>query len=349
LAGCSAGDDSGEQDEGTAEAEGSATGSTSGGLDTSVGEVGSAGSGSGTATSSDSASATSTADEGSDSSGANAFERIELRADGFSPPVTETWYSCFSFQFELDQLHHIVGFEPVVDSPIVHHYVLSLADGPLNLDPNDACFEWPAQILWAWAPGIEDQMLPEEAGFLIGDTPGGVQTFVLQVHYNDPLLQGLSDDNGIDVLVTPELRPNDAGIFSQGDIFALSIPPGQTAYEHVATCSGAQTGSALDHSIHVFASFLHAHEIGKQLWTDVYRGGRKVGTIANDDPFDFNDQKFVAADFDVEPGDTFETHCVYDSSGRTGVTPGGVASDEEMCIDFMMYYPKVGGEKCGSF
>ena len=61
------------------------------------------------------------------------------------------------------------------------------------------------------------------------------------------------------------------------------------------------------------------------------------------------DQKFVDADFDVDPGDTLETHCVYDSTERAGVTPGGVASDEEMCLNFMMYYPKVSGEKCGSF
>src|SRR5688500_16898033 len=108
-------------------------------------------------------------------------EVIELRAGGFTPPLGETFYSCFSFTFEVDKLHHIIGFQPVVTNPLIHHYVLSIADGEVQRDPNDSCFEWPASILWAWAPGIEDTMLPPEAGFLIGDAEGGQHTFILQV------------------------------------------------------------------------------------------------------------------------------------------------------------------------
>jgi hypothetical protein len=272
----------------------------------------------------------------------------ELRAGGFSPPAFETWYSCFSFQLEVEQLHHVIGFEAQVSSPYVHHYVLSLSRDPVDLDPAQPCISWPAGIVWAWAPGIEPMNLPEEAGFLVGDTPGGIVTFVMQVHYNNPLQQAFSDDDGIDVIVTPELRPNDAGIFSQGDIATLSIPPGQTAYEHVARCGSAQTASLLDHEIHVFSSFLHMHEIGAAISSELFRDDALVGPIAVDDPYDFNQQKFLPSDISIQPGDEIATRCVYDSSDRTSTTPGGVASEEEMCINFMMYYPKVTGEKCGS-
>jgi hypothetical protein len=275
-------------------------------------------------------------------------EVIELRAGGFQPPLQETFYSCFSFTFAVDELHHIIGFRPVVTSPIIHHYVLSIADGVVDRDPNDSCFEWPASILWAWAPGIDDTMLPDEAGFLIGDAAGGQHTFILQVHYNDPLLTGVTDDDGIDVLVTPTLRPNAAGIISQGDIATISIPPGQAAYPHVATCPEFVTQGLLDQPIHVFSSFLHAHEIGSAITTELFRNDASVGIVAMQDPFDFNTQVFQPADIDIMPGDRIETTCVYDSTGRTSPTPGGVASDEEMCINFLMYYPQVAGEKCGS-
>jgi hypothetical protein len=41
----------------------------------------------------------------------------------------------------------------------------------------------------------------------------------------------------------------------------------------------------------------------------------------------------------IEPGDDLVTHCVYDSRARTTATVGGESSDNEMCLNFMMYEP----------
>lgn len=286
-----------------------------------------------------------TADDGDTE--ADDIEVWELRAGGFAPPTSETVYSCFAFTFPVDQLHHVVGFRPAVTSPMIHHYVLSRADGPVQIDPNDSCIEWPAHIMWAWAPGVEETLLPEEAGFLVGDQ-GEEVTFILQVHYNNPLQMPFVDNDGVDLLVTKTLRPNRAGIFSQGDIFSIVIPPGDPAFEFVATCGSDATQNILTEPMHVFGSFLHAHQIGSVLYTEVQRGGDVIGEIARQDPFDFNMQKFQDADFDVMPGDQLQTFCVYDSSERTDVTLGGPASEEEMCINFMMYYPWFPSETCGA-
>jgi dopamine beta-monooxygenase len=284
---------------------------------------------------------------GSSESGNNEeIEVWELRADGFMPPLQETHYACFSFTFPTDQLYHIVGIVPQVTSPIVHHYVLSLADSEVMLDPNESCVEWPAHILWAWAPGIEAIELPPEAGFLVGHQ-GPTVTFILQVHYNNPLAMPLADDGGIDLHVTKKLRPNRAGIFTQGDILSIYIPGGNPAFEYVATCASEITSQLLTEPIHVFASFLHAHQIGSVLWTEVTRDGMSAGELARDDPFSFNTQNFQPVDFDVMPGDLLQTHCVYDSSDRQGATMGGEGSEDEMCINFMMYYPWVPAEACG--
>ena len=98
----------------------------------------------------------------------------------------------------------------------------------------------------------------------------------------------------------------------------------------------------------MFSLFLHAHEIGSAITTEVFRNDMLVGTVASQDPFAFDTQMFQPADIDIMPGDRIDTTCIYDSTGRTSPTGGGVASDEEMCINFMMYYPLVGGEKCGA-
>lgn len=58
--------------------------------------------------------------------------------------------------------------------------------------------------------------------------------------------------------------------------------------------------------------------------------------------YDFNSQDLVAApeDFKIYPSDKFRTNCIYDSTGRTQVTKGGDATDDEMCIGFLVYYPE---------
>jgi hypothetical protein len=360
LAASGCGDDpgSGEAEGGTASSSEGSSESTEGSGSAS-GSTTASGSGSPTSDSMSSGDPTTDGTDGGTDGGTDTtdpttgidedVEVMELRANGFSPPVTETFYSCFSFPFTVDALSHIVGFVPQVTNPNVHHYVLSLVEGQVNLNPANECLLWPNNIMWAWAPGIEALMLPPEAGLLIGDAPGGEHTFILQVHYNNPLEQQIVDNDGLDVLITKELRPNPAAIFSQGDIAAISIPGNQSAYEHVASCAGNQTSSLLTEPIHVFASFLHAHEIGAAITSEVYRGGNMVGTIATEDPFDFNQQKFLPADIDIMPGDEIRTRCTYDSTGINGNTNGGEASDEEMCINFMMYYPRVGSQKCGSF
>jgi hypothetical protein len=272
----------------------------------------------------------------------------ELRVEGFQPPMEETWYSCFSFQMDLEQLQHIVGFEAVVTEPTVHHSILSLHEGALETDPNEPCYDWPARMIWGWAPGIEPLMLPEDAGILVGDGAGGVITLVLQVHYNNPLLTPVTDEGGIDVIVTSNLREHDAFVFAQGDISTIAIPPGEAAYTHVARCEGDVTQALIDEPIHAFSSFLHAHEIGSAITSELWRNGELHTEIASQVPYDFNQQQFQPIDLDILPGDMLETRCTYDSTGRTQVTNGGVGSTDEMCINFMMYYPRIAAEQCGA-
>ncbi|MCA9695264.1 MAG: hypothetical protein KC636_37140 [Myxococcales bacterium] len=265
------------------------------------------------------------------------YDVFELRAPDFSPPKLDTWYSCMSWTFPVEDAVHIVGFKPQVDDPHVHHYVLGIYPEPQNVNPADPCFAWVDNMIWGWAPGGEELWLPDDVGIRAGDS--GTVTFVMQVHYNNPLGQDFVDDGGADIFYTSQLRTHEAGIVRLGDIPNIVIPPGEPNYEHVATCPSWATQAGLKGDLNVIGTWLHAHDIGKTLWTEVFRDGQLVGELGREDPFKFDYQTFREANMVVKPGDEFVTHCVYDSTGRDQVTYGGDSTDEEMCINFLLYYP----------
>jgi copper type II ascorbate-dependent monooxygenase-like protein len=296
--------------------------------------------------------------EESESSGApvdtapDDADPVQLRIAQYEVPTAETYYACFEFSFTLDQLGHVVGFVPHIDDVAhVHHFVLSKLDEPTGQSDGYQCFDLAGEMVWTWAPGGEDWWLPPEAGFLVGDGPGGVVTFRLQVHYNNPLGDaGAIDSSGLDLYVTKNLRDHAAGTMVFGDIAGIEIPPGEPAYEHVAVCNSQETEQLLDEPMHVFGTSMHAHNIGSVLWSDVYRRGEKAYEMNRDEPFLFGSQHMNKVDLIVEPGDEVQTHCVYDSSERTAVTIGGPGTENEMCWNLVTYWPRVPQpiDLCGS-
>merc|ERR1711998_478147 len=63
--------------------------------------------------------------------------------------------------------------------------------------------------------------------------------------------------------------------------------------------------------------------------------------------YDFDQQGGYAASggFKIQKGDTFEVDCYYHNTGATANF--GAGSSQEMCIDFIYYYPKQERSKCG--
>jgi len=279
-------------------------------------------------------------------------EKIELRVGDFPVPVHETSYNCFDFNFTLDQLGHITAFEAVLDNAAyVHHFVVTLTENPSGSDNGYPCFDLSGDMVWAWAPGETRFELPEDAGFLIGDSPGGEVTLRLQVHYNNPLNTGGEVDNsGFDFYVSDELREHNAGTLVFGDIEGIEIPPGEPAHEHIMTCRGEVTQSVFPGPLHVFGTSMHAHDLGSVLYSEVYRAGEMILEMNRDDPFDFENQNMKEIDFDLMPGDEIVNHCFYDSTDRNETTYGGPGTMDEMCWNTISYYPKIpsGFDYCSS-
>jgi len=206
-----------------------------------------------------------------------------------------------------------------------------------NMDNN--CQE----ISYLYAVGGKSFCTPAEAGYRIGKSQ---YQFLLQIHYDNPNLNSnFVDSSGVRIHYTKELRPNDAGIMAVGQQI-ISIPPKTESYEVVGTCPGACQQQKLDDTgIKIFSFALHAHQLGRQIWTELLPNSdeSKKVEIIRDDSYDFNYQEILSVQnyVTVKQNDALRVHCVYDSMNRNTTTKFGLSTYNEMCYAIILYYPKV--------
>ncbi|XP_075453453.1 DBH-like monooxygenase protein 1 isoform X2 [Ascaphus truei] len=100
--------------------------------------------------------------------------------------------------------------------------------------------------------------------------------------------------------------------------------------------------------IHVFAVLLHAHLAGTAIWARHFRKGEEQKLLAYDNEFDFNFQEFqyLKDERTILPGDNLITECQYSTKGRTMMTWGGLSTRDEMCLSYLLYYPRINLARC---
>jgi hypothetical protein len=106
-------------------------------------------------------------------------------------------------------------------------------------------------------------------------------------------------------------------------------------------------------NITAYSSFMHAHQRGRRMWTEVWRNGSLIATLGNNQNYDFNLQKVVALTpfVMVQQNDTLNTYCTYDTTQDTVNVTHGETTANEMCLNFIFYYPLIGTKPlvtCGS-
>ncbi|GFY63376.1 DBH-like monooxygenase protein 1 homolog [Trichonephila inaurata madagascariensis] len=71
--------------------------------------------------------------------------------------------------------------------------------------------------------------------------------------------------------------------------------------------------------------------------------GRRKFTIAGHaDPRCLGpDYRYLPQEVVVKPGDHLTVECTYDSTGRNITTFGGLGTGQEMCLAFILYYPRI--------
>ncbi|XP_001602880.1 tyramine beta-hydroxylase [Nasonia vitripennis] len=293
----------------------------------------------------------------------------EIRADRVQVPNVETTYWCHvqKLPSSMRRKHHVLQFGPAIqqgNEHLVHHMEVFHCAGPADVDvplyngPCDApnrpertqiC----KKVLAAWAMGADAFVYPEEAGLPIGGE--NFNRFVmLEVHYNNPeLLAGNVDSSGIRFIFTKSLRKYDAGVIELGLEYTdkMAIPPGQEAFLLSGHCISECTGVGLPQSgIKIFGSQLHTHLTGRGVVTRHIRNGEELPMLNYDNHYSthFQEIRLLPQPVTVLPGDSLITTCTYETLDRENVTLGGFAISDEMCVNYIHYYPNSKLEVCKS-
>jgi len=211
--------------------------------------------------------------------------------------------------------------------------------------------------LYTWAVGSNSLILPPEAGYRMSLNDSlSIQYLVLEVHYDNALgTPGRVDNSGVLIHFTEKLRTYDAGTLVFGNVATDEAPiPANSSYYRVeASCPSVCT-SEWPHPIVVFADLLHMHQLGMMMWSTVHTNNTRVpGYFNRIEYYDFGFQSYVFMNRTLLPGDRINTVCVYNTQGKNG-TRFGAASDQEMCLEFLSYYPRMIIDEreymgCGSF
>ncbi|XP_036608374.1 dopamine beta-hydroxylase [Trichosurus vulpecula] len=292
---------------------------------------------------------------------------MEITAPNVTIPNQETTYWCYIKELPDDfSRHHIVMYEPIItkgNEALVHHMeVFQCAaefetfphfNGPCDSKMKPERLNYCRHVLAAWALGAKAFYYPEEAGLVFGG-PGSSKYLRLEVHYHNPLeIKGRRDSSGLRLYYTPTLRPFDAGIMELGLVYTpvMAIPPKETDFVLTGYCTDKCTQLALPESgIHIFASQLHTHLTGRKVITVIAREGIVTEIVNRDDHYSphFQEIRMLKKIVSVLPGDVLITSCTYNTESRERATVGGFSITEEMCVNYVHYYPQTQLELCKS-
>uniref|UniRef100_A0A672L9X7 Dopamine beta-hydroxylase n=1 Tax=Sinocyclocheilus grahami TaxID=75366 RepID=A0A672L9X7_SINGR len=261
---------------------------------------------------------------------------LEVLAPDVIIPTQETTYWCHIYQLPPNMpKNHIVMYESVIspgNEAIVHHIEVFECSPQMDTVPqySGSCdskmkprkLNYCRHVLAAWAMGAE---VPPLDSFCV-------------------FVTGRRDSSGIRLWYTPSLRRFDAGIMELGLVYTpvMAIPPRQRSFQLTGYCTAKCTQTALPvGGIYIFASQLHTHLAGLGVRTVLVRGGREVDVVQEDKHFSTHYQV-------LNQGDALVTKCTYNTEDRNKVTVGGFGIMEEMCVNYVHYYPRTQLELCKS-
>eukprot|EP00965_Chrysotila_dentata_P238124 6202306-Pleurochrysis_carterae.AAC.1 len=257
-----------------------------------------------------------------------------------------TVYTSFCISSEGWPLSHIVAIEPIVSAasrPYLHHMVLHVTTAT-ECEPNhpeeSPIYAGPGPL------GTGILVLPAEAGFRIGGA-SKFTGFRLEIHYDNPAFTpDVLDASGTRLYLSSELRMHDAAVLSNGDksvhLANIPLPAGPSRWDF--ECPSAAT-ALFPTPLTAFARVLHMHQSGARMITrQLDSTARIVKRESKYDYYDFAWQTLYVPDlveWTIDQGDILQTSCYYDSptSQNSGRKVFGFGSLDEMCIDFIFYYP----------
>ncbi|KAK2561145.1 DBH-like monooxygenase protein 1-like protein [Acropora cervicornis] len=222
-------------------------------------------------------------------------------------------------------VHHILVYECTDDYPDHHLNYTGRCYSPDMPPPAAKCTG--ATTIAAWAIGGNGFSYPEHVGFPIG-TPDSPKVVILEIHYDNPMgKQGMIDSSGLRFYYTKQLRKYDAGVLHVGAFvdYRLMIPPKETNWEINGFCSEECTREKKKLT---FTTLYTSEKPSHKAVVRRIRNGVELSEIARDDHYDFNFQEYLMLENEIH------------------IASGGLGTTDEMCLAFLIYYPKVNFSKC---
>ena len=275
-----------------------------------------------------------------------------VAADNYSVKPVETEYAYFCLTEEeieaqgvpMNETINLIGYLPIFDSGYVHH---ALAYG--STSPTIDCTNGrPSNVeaVFGYAPGQGPYSPPFNVGGPLGISNFGHRSFLIEVHYNNPqLTEGVLDSSGVRFYWSRTIRDYQMGVTVMGDpstnLVGIKLGEDAGIYSHSFTCGSECSTLAISDGIPItiHQQYLHMHQDGIRIVHEHVRSGQ-VMTKSSIDFWDFNQQgnaQTQTEPYQVLPGDSFTTHCFYETDGSVEF---GFGSENEMCAVFMYYYPR---------
>ncbi|XP_035207387.1 dopamine beta-hydroxylase-like [Stegodyphus dumicola] len=296
-------------------------------------------------------------------------QSLTIHNDKVPVPNVETTYWCSLHRLPqvFENKNHIIQYAAAIQEEnqgVVHHMEVFHCEvdankklppwnGPCTSPAKPRVLEACKRVLAAWAMGALPFTYPEEAGLPIGG-PGFSRYVMLEVHYNNPeLKEGLVDSSGVTLSYTPSLREYDAGVMELGLEYTdkMAIPPHQPDFALTGYCVAECTRAGLPpDGIVIFGSQLHTHLTGTVVYTKHIRGSAELPELNRDNHYSthFQEIRRLKRKVRILPGDGLLTTCHYSTNDRENITLGGFAISDEMCVNYVHYYPKTNLEVCKS-
>uniref|UniRef100_A0A8D8CEN9 Tyramine beta-hydroxylase n=2 Tax=Culex pipiens TaxID=7175 RepID=A0A8D8CEN9_CULPI len=293
-------------------------------------------------------------------------KKVDIKLDKVAIPAVETTYWCKVQRLEswlAAKKHHVVRFEPIITNEhVVHHMEVfqCVTDSKLEIPLYEgSCADLPPEakacnkVMALWAMGAGPFTYPHETGLPIGGKD--FNPYIrLEVHFNNPDLKpNIVDSSGMRIDVVSKLRKHDAAIMELGLEYSdkMAIPPGQVAFPLTGYCIAECTKVALPPTgINIFGSQLHTHLRGVRVLTRHFRGATELPEVNRDDFYSHHYQEIRQLRYrpKIMPGDALLTTCYYDTRGYDTATLGGFSISDEMCVNYIHYYPATQLELCKS-
>ncbi|KAJ9462717.1 Tyramine beta-hydroxylase [Diplonema papillatum] len=283
--------------------------------------------------------------------GGDVFNFTSL-ADNYVIPTQRTTYrntACVKVPGPVDGKYpYLVAFEPVVvvnNARYVHHMVAA-AFTTENCTGSDS----EKTTIYGIASAHSPYVLPGNVGFYT-DTLRSVN---VAIHYDNigPDV-GVVDNSGIRVFYTYTPREHSAGILQLGDPWVQDrgnlVNPdsdnpidGFSSYSYTcpSDCTNVWQTDYDTPNITVFGDMLHMHSYGVMMNTTFYSSsGADINRKA--EYYNFHTQQNMLFEpFVFQAGDSIGTTCSYKDEDELEF---GLGSDQEMCLHFVYYYPRVAG------